>query len=139
MMATNSGYSRVETEAELYPNEYHDENLGQFDIPEAAVEVVLSEKQLKRLWWRNAMINLFFIAAWCALNSCNIKYTETYVNDISKVYHCHCTLSLQQVDVLTRSLWLYMAHVCNYAAHDRAVRLCCAYTKSLTFYVPAAT
>ena len=64
-MATNSGYSRVESEAESYGNRYHDESIEELQPNRVVGKTTLSERQLRKQWWKNAFINLFFIAAWC--------------------------------------------------------------------------
>lgn len=64
-MAANSGYSRVVDEETEYANGYHDETPEEVDALDDITEPVLSEAQLKRQWWRNAIINMLFIAAWC--------------------------------------------------------------------------
>jgi hypothetical protein len=78
----------------------------------------LAEK--KRLWWRNAIINLLFIASWCA---CPLS-TKMINFDYVQVFLCNPPICVQQMDVFTPVLWLPGASLCDDYAHVRAVRTC---------------
>ncbi|THH05351.1 hypothetical protein EW145_g4859 [Phellinidium pouzarii] len=59
-MASGMGYNGVDAEPTSDLAEYNNERLEELGLH----EVVLSKEQRKRLWWRNAIINLLFIATW---------------------------------------------------------------------------
>ena len=65
-MTSEGAYTRIGTESELYPNGYRDENIIE---EQASLELpgdsVLSERQRRQRWWREALINVLLIASWC--------------------------------------------------------------------------
>lgn len=62
-MATEEREERAESESRM--EGYHDENYG-IDHEQVEDEILseIPKEVRKRLWWRNAVINMVFIAIW---------------------------------------------------------------------------
>jgi hypothetical protein len=81
----------------------------------------LAEK--KRIWWRTAIINACFIASWyvdVTVRLLNHVYAST-----AQVYIRNRTVSVQQVDVLARPVWVSVSALRDHLAHVCSVCLSC--------------
>ncbi|KAH8119038.1 TPT-domain-containing protein [Phellopilus nigrolimitatus] len=63
-MASGAAYNRLEAEPDGQAYGHHNDDLEDLDLPEFVDRTALSKEDRKRLWWRNAIVNLMFIAAW---------------------------------------------------------------------------
>ncbi|KAI5117229.1 hypothetical protein M0805_001587 [Coniferiporia weirii] len=62
--SASAGHSRLETEPDPRLGGDNDESMEGLDLDDYVKGAVLSKEERRRLWWRDAVINLLFIAAW---------------------------------------------------------------------------
>jgi len=127
--------SAVQSAEEYALHDTHDGNdfehtpFTYYDLQDQVHLASLAEK--KRLWWRNALITGLFIASWCvfiyiyiyelvSLGYSHLLVSGTHDSNL-QVQFCDHLIALQQMDVLSRSLWIPISPFCDYIPYASAV------------------
>jgi hypothetical protein len=98
---------------------FRDDDHDEYDIH------IASPAEKRRIWWRAAVINACFIASWYV--HITFKLLNHVYFSTAQVHICNRTLSVQQVDVLPRPIWISVSTLRNFPAHVCSVCIgCCA-------------